>query len=59
MLRAGIPMGDIDETDLALYLKVMAYAAEHDGEKKGKGKREQGTGKPVVELRRGFIDEFL
>lgn len=57
MLRAGIPMRDIDQTDLARYLRVLAFTAkraEHDKEPEPRK-----PGGQVVELRRGSIEDFL
>jgi len=60
MLRAGISMREIDRTDLAMYLRVMAHAAKHeekdDGRADPRGKPEK---KQVIELKRGYIDDFF
>lgn len=60
MLRAGIPMREIDETDLARYLRVMAYISEHHEEKPpaAQAPDKSGSGGEVIELRRGTIDQF-
>ena len=57
MLRAGIPMRDIDETDLARYLRVLAFAAKHA--ERDEEPEPQIPGGQVVELRRGTIEDFL
>lgn len=58
MLRAGISMREIDDTDLALYLRVLAQAAKH----RKKDKEEAPTARKgkgeVIELKRGYIDDF-
>ena len=57
MIRAGIAMRDADETELRMYLKVLEQLAKEKDDE-GTGNRKQGTGKTVVELKRGFIDDF-
>ena len=51
-------MREIDDTDLALYLRVLAQAAKH----RKKDKEEAPTGRKgkgeVIELKRGYIDDF-
>lgn len=62
MLRAGIPMREIDRTDLKMYLRVMAHAAQREEkeEEQGQETRDKGQGKkPVIELKRGYIDDFF
>ena len=53
-------MREIDRTDLAMYLRVMAHAAKHeekdDGRADPRGKPEK---KQVIELKRGYIDDFF
>ena len=62
MMRAGIPMREADETDLEMYLKVLAQAAKHDkDDKRQRGPKTENTPrgkKRVVELQRGYIDDF-
>ena len=56
MIRAGISMRDADETELGMYLKVLEQLAKAD---KDEDKDRKGDArKPVVELKRGFIDDF-
>lgn len=56
-MRAGIAMREADATDLAMYLRVLAQAAKHDDrDPEPRGRR--GDDSRVVELRRGFIDDF-
>ena len=52
-------MREADETDLEMCLKVLAQAAKHDkkSDRAQTANTPQGR-KPVVELRRGFIDDF-
>lgn len=50
-----------DETELGMYLKVLAQAAKHDeshGEDDAQARQTPQGKKNVVELRRGYIDEF-
>ena len=61
MMRAGISMQAADETELGMYLKVLAQAAKHDEARREDGAQVRQTPqgkKNVVELRRGYIDDF-
>ena len=59
MLRAGISMREIDATDLGLYLRVLAQASKHKKEKDNEPDNQApAKGKEVIELKRGFIDDF-
>lgn len=48
MLRAGIPMREIDKTDLHRYLRVLAHECH--------SKDEDEPGSDATELRRGTVD---
>ena len=61
MMRAGISMQAADETELGMYLKVLAQAAKHDEspvEDDAQLRQTPQGKKNVVELKRGYIDEF-
>lgn len=57
MLHAGIPMGDIDVTDLHRYLRVLAFTAKR-ADKRGLGGTTAVGKNATVELHRGTIDEI-
>ena len=62
MMRTGMPMREVDDTDLAMYLQVLAHMSRRArGEAGGQGAAEKPDGKTpqVIELRRGYIDEFF
>ena len=58
MLRAGIAMRDADETDLGMYLKALAQAAKHDRDEAPAIENTPRGQRPVVELKRGTIEDF-
>lgn len=57
MLHAGIPMVDIDKTDLHRYLRVLAFTAKR-ADKRGLGGTIAAGKNATVELHRGTIDEI-
>lgn len=63
MMRNGIAMRDADDTDLALYLRILAFTGKHDRKKKPDPRADQNENTAqkgaVIELRRGTIDEFF
>lgn len=62
MMRAGIPMSEADKTDLGRYLRVMGHVIrqqEDCAERSTAGNGAGSSGKDVVLLKRGTIDEFL
>ena len=55
-------MREIDRTDLAMYLRVMAHAAKHEETSSGADAPPFPKGKAkgqVIELKRGYIDDFF
>ena len=60
MLRAGIPMREADQTDLARYLRVLAYVAEHKpaADKTDAPASSGKPGKREIILRRGTIEDI-
>lgn len=59
MMRAGIAMRDADQTELGMYLKVLAHMSREDNERETPQSPRGGPAKTVVELRRGTADEFF
>ena len=58
-MRAGIAMRDADQTELGMYLKVLAHMSREDNEREAPQSPRGGPTKAVVELRRGTADEFF
>lgn len=62
MMRTGMPMREVDNTDLAMYLQVLAHMARRARGEHGDppAAEKPDSKKPqVIELRRGYIDEFF
>ena len=56
MTRAGVSLREADGTELGMYLRILARAGGH---KKDRAEaKTAGSGKEVITLRRGTIDEF-
>ena len=62
MMRTGMPMREVDDTDLAMYLQGLAHMARRARGEHGDppAAEKPDSKKPqVIELRRGYIDEFF
>lgn len=57
LLKAGVPMGEIDRMDVARYLDVLAFEILNTEEREPPER--DATGGNVVELRRGTIDQIF
>lgn len=59
MLGAGIPMAEIERTDLRRYLRVVAFSARRArADRESAGGDAQAGKKQIVDLQRGTIDAF-
>ena len=62
MMRAGICMKGVDETEIGMYLKVLEHMArENDKDEKNESPRgaDGRGGGQIIELRRGYANEFF
>ena len=55
LIRSGLSLKEAAETEIGLYLKVLAFSAAHTEDKR----HDERPRENVVEMRRGFIDEVF